>query len=231
MAAKAKDRKCSVPGCTRPYMAKGYCQKHYDQMRNYGYIKPEPDPKTIERCSVNGCNQPSVESEKYCSKHLMQLQNYNQIISEVGRQKKKLCKVSGCTNPAHARGYCNTHYGQLWRSGKISPELRPRRRNAEEGYLSERERQIIRLRYQKERETLERELKRARMIYQVVIGYEGRLRWRREIESLERELRKLNAAEDAEEKRYANLAPLEMSSEPLNEDDIEISVYDDDMDD
>ena len=209
MAPKKKQRTCSVPGCTRSYMAKGYCQKHYDQMRNYGYIKPEPDPKAIERCAVNGCNQPVVDEEKYCSKHLNQLQNYNQIISEVGRSKKKLCKVPGCTNPAHARGYCNTHYGQLWRSGKISPELRPRRRSADEGYLSERERQIIRLRYQKERETLERELKRARMIYQVVIGYEGRLRWRREIESLERELRKLRDAEAAEEKRFENLAPVD----------------------
>ena len=175
---KKKTRVCSVPGCGRAYMAKGYCQKHYDQMRNYGYIKPEPDPKTVERCVVNGCNQPVVEGTKHCSKHLGQLQNFSQIISEVGRTKKKLCKVPGCTNPAHARGYCNTHYGQLWRSGKISPELRPRRKTLEEGYLSDRERQIIRLRYQKERETLERELKRARMIYQVVIGYEGRLRWR-----------------------------------------------------
>lgn len=30
------------------------------------------------------------------------------------------CKVNGCNYPAHARGYCATHYGQLWRTGGVS---------------------------------------------------------------------------------------------------------------
>lgn len=32
---------------------------------------------------------------------------------------KKECTVSGCTNPIHAKGYCNGHYLQIWRCGKI----------------------------------------------------------------------------------------------------------------
>lgn len=38
-------RKCSVPGCNGKYRAKGYCQKHYAQIRNHGKLTPESEHK------------------------------------------------------------------------------------------------------------------------------------------------------------------------------------------
>lgn len=40
---------CSVEGCSNKYHAKGYCQKHYWQMKNYGHIleRTTHDPNEI----------------------------------------------------------------------------------------------------------------------------------------------------------------------------------------
>jgi hypothetical protein len=38
---------------------------------------------------------------------------------------------------------------------------------------------------------LERELKRAQQMYDVVVGFQGRIKWRREIEAVQTEIRKI----------------------------------------
>ncbi len=38
---------------------------------------------------------------------------------------------------------------------------------------------------------LERELKKAQHMYEVVVGFEGRLKWRREVEAVLAEIRKI----------------------------------------
>lgn len=89
------------------------------------------------------------------------------------------CIVEGCDEAVHAKGYCRKHYGQVWRKGAItggcrdSESERPARADLE------------RLR------ALERELKKAEHMYQVVVGYEGRVKWRREMESVKTEISKL----------------------------------------
>jgi hypothetical protein len=42
------DKICSVEGCNRKHCAKGYCQKHYNQMRKKGYIYEQE-----EQCNIN----------------------------------------------------------------------------------------------------------------------------------------------------------------------------------
>jgi hypothetical protein len=41
---------------------------------------------------------------------------------------------------------------------------------------------------------LERELQKARQMYEAVVGFQGRVKWRRQIENLQEELRKLTEA-------------------------------------
>lgn len=44
-------KKCSVEGCENKHCAKGYCKKHYEQMRLYGCItdnKPKPTNEIID---------------------------------------------------------------------------------------------------------------------------------------------------------------------------------------
>lgn len=91
------------------------------------------------------------------------------------------CIVNGCTNKAHAKGYCRKHYGQIWRKGKIYSD--DEERASVERTANRDESDRIR--------ALERELRRAEMMYRNVIGFEGRLKWRREIDEVKKEMRKL----------------------------------------
>jgi hypothetical protein len=100
--------------------------------------------------------------------------------------KPTRCIVEGCPNPAHAKGYCRRHYGQIWRRGMIYDTSRPERQE-EDG---ERHDDLERLR------ALERELQKAKQMYEVVVGFQGRIKWRRQIEAVQEELRRLNEAQE-----------------------------------
>jgi len=94
--------------------------------------------------------------------------------------------VEGCYSPIHAKGYCRRHYGQIWRKGEISP-ARVERESASRSTRADMER----LR------ALERELKKAEHMYQVVVGYEGRVKWRREMDAVKAEIMKLEKLQGA----------------------------------
>ncbi|MBN2714068.1 MAG: hypothetical protein JXR97_16740 [Planctomycetes bacterium] len=94
--------------------------------------------------------------------------------------KESKCIVPGCTNKAHAKGYCRKHYGQIWRKGKIySTEEEKRKEKSINRDDTDRMR------------ALERELRRAEMMYRNVVGFEGRLKWRREIDEVRKEMTRL----------------------------------------
>jgi hypothetical protein len=95
------------------------------------------------------------------------------------------CIVEGCREPAHAKGYCRRHYGQVWRKGAVSPL--PREQDPVRSARADSER----LR------ALERELRKAEHMYQVVVGYEGRIKWRREMEAVKTEISKIEKLVDA----------------------------------
>lgn len=94
--------------------------------------------------------------------------------------KQRQCIVPGCSNKAHAKGYCRKHYGQIWRKGKIYST------SDEEN----REKSVQRDDTDRMR-ALERELRRAEMMYRNVVGFEGRLKWRREIDEVRKEMKRL----------------------------------------
>ena len=91
------------------------------------------------------------------------------------------CIVEGCQSPSHAKGYCRRHYGQIWRRGTIYNDTPKENTTAPESDM----RRDDRLR------ALERELKKAQQMYDVVVGYQGRIKWRREMESVQHEIRKI----------------------------------------
>jgi len=106
---------------------------------------------------------------------------------EVRMPKPIHCIVEACPNPAHAKGYCRRHYGQIWRRGTIYNDT-PRERTLSEGGP----RRDDRLK------ALERELKKAQQMYDVVVGFQGRIKWRREIEAVQHEVRKIMEAEQSD---------------------------------
>jgi len=91
--------------------------------------------------------------------------------------KGAMCGIAGCEYQSHAKGYCRKHYGQIYRKGAIYVaeviEKPPPKNDSDRG------------------RALARELRRAQMMYQNVIGVEGRLRWRRELDEVKKEMGRL----------------------------------------
>jgi len=58
---------------------------------------------------------------------------------------------------------------------------------------------------------LERELKKAQQMYEVVVGFQGRIKWRREMEAVQHEIRKIT---ESEAELEAGLDNDEMSEGP-----------------
>ncbi len=95
------------------------------------------------------------------------------------------CKVVGCESHAHAKGYCNRHYGQIRRNGKIYVHTEGDAARKAGMQFARHEEETYRMR------ALGRELQRAEMMYSNVVGLEGRLKWRREIEDVKKEMIRL----------------------------------------
>jgi hypothetical protein len=95
--------------------------------------------------------------------------------------KPAQCIVEGCPNPSHAKGYCRRHYGQIWRRGAIYNDAPREQTSAPESGM----RRDDRLK------ALERELRKAQQMYEVVVGFQGRIKWRREMEAVQHEIRKI----------------------------------------
>ena len=95
--------------------------------------------------------------------------------------KPAQCVVEGCANHSHAKGYCRRHYGQIWRRGTIYNDAPKEHTTAPESGM----RRDDRLK------TLERELRKAQQMYDVVVGFQGRIKWRREVEAVQYEIRKI----------------------------------------
>ncbi len=102
--------------------------------------------------------------------------------------KPSQCIVEGCTNSSHAKGYCRRHYGQIWRRGMIYNDA-PREQTL--GIESD-------MRRDDRLKALERELRKAQQMYDVVVGFQGRIKWRREMEAVQYEIRKLTESLEVE---------------------------------
>lgn len=70
-----KERKqCSIQGCEKPVLGRGWCSRHYWRWQNYGdpeRLKPKPPRST---CSVEDCGKPTV-GQGLCRKHYKRKRN------------------------------------------------------------------------------------------------------------------------------------------------------------
>jgi len=123
------------------------------------------------------------------------------------------CIVEGCPNPSHAKGYCRRHYGQIWRRGMIYNDTPKEQTTAAESGV----RRDDRLK------ALERELKKAQQMYDVVVGFQGRIKWRREMEAVQYEIRKIM---EADASASSASAPA-VEAPPANESGVAASVESD----
>jgi len=70
-----QNRVCEAPDCSRTQYAKGYCNKHYNQIRSRGKLTPELERAEYTNgdtlCSEHGCPG-SVVAKGLCMTHYQQ---------------------------------------------------------------------------------------------------------------------------------------------------------------
>lgn len=68
---------CTLPGCDKKTVARGYCTMHYQRWRTYG-DPGEPEPRKVSgqtTCRVEGCGS-QADSRHLCFKHYKRWQMF-----------------------------------------------------------------------------------------------------------------------------------------------------------
>jgi HNH endonuclease len=114
---------CSVDGCEKRAVSRGFCDKHYRRWWKYG--DPEKGARSqIKPCSVAGCPHPG-EARTLCHGHYLALLRRGEWPTRLlSDRKAKGCVVAGCGRAAHARGLCRTHVDRLRKHGDVLEEVR-----------------------------------------------------------------------------------------------------------
>jgi len=120
---------CSVEGCTKRKLARGWCAMHYERWRKHGTTDPQ---RQFAECTVEGCALPTRSAHSpYCEMHYYRLRRTGTTANPpriTGR-----CLADGCTADAthggqkfglKTAGYCRMHYLRLKKRGDVNFEFR-----------------------------------------------------------------------------------------------------------
>ena len=110
----AKGRGCSVDGCTRVHLARGFCHFHYYRWKRTG--NPEPElPERFATCSINGCLRKHY-GRGFCRMHWDRVRRTGRPGSAqpLRETNDRYCSVAECLDQHFAKGFCKRHY-HLWR--------------------------------------------------------------------------------------------------------------------
>lgn len=74
--SEKNNRVCKAEGCDRKVYAKGCCNKHYNQLRTYGELRPDLEraeySSGASECSEYGCHA-KVVAKGLCNTHYQQV--------------------------------------------------------------------------------------------------------------------------------------------------------------
>lgn len=111
------ERTCSIDGCDRAYVARGWCGMHYQRWWK-GQSLGGPNPKTRQdapdTCTIEGCDDPHL-ARGWCSLHYQRWLLQGDVYWQP-ETFPDVCTVEGCDRTdMQARGWCQKHYGR-WRN-------------------------------------------------------------------------------------------------------------------
>lgn len=105
---------CTVPGCTRPHKARGYCPAHLQRwMRgvDVNVVLRSRDATPKEHCSEPECLE-TVKAKGLCKMHYARLLRHGFLTAKMRAKEPKACTVLGCENHQYAKGICHPHYAR-----------------------------------------------------------------------------------------------------------------------
>lgn len=122
-------KKCKFKGCSKPFVARGYCTGHYRQYRTGKELRPLGIRRyeNGQLCKFEGCLRPASEKD-LCGAHRKQQRKGTKLrpLKWQRRTDKQPCKFKGCGKRPLVRGYCSGHHQQLC-DGRPLRKLKPRR--------------------------------------------------------------------------------------------------------
>ena len=82
----ASNELCKAPGCDKPVYAKGYCNKHYNQIRVHGKLRPDLERTRYDdgdrTCSEEGC-EGEVIAKGLCMAHYQQYRRAKEMEKQI----------------------------------------------------------------------------------------------------------------------------------------------------
>lgn len=117
------DRTCTIEGCGKTLLARGWCSMHYRRWRKTG------DPGAAEssfyrkpglQCSVDGCEKEAA-TRRMCPMHYQRWRTRGNVGSS-GRERMdhrgQVCAVEGCGQRRRHLEWCTSHYSQQRKTGE-----------------------------------------------------------------------------------------------------------------
>lgn len=122
---------CSVDGCDRDVVARGWCRRHYARWQRTGQLGAR-SWEHQSSCSVDGCDR-SSESGGYCSMHRWRIRAAGEPgpVKALRTRQEGACSVDGCERPQARRNLCRAHYKRLRAGRELSGPIQPRSKQSE----------------------------------------------------------------------------------------------------
>lgn len=125
---KQKPGKCSVDGCGRDYLARGFCMLHYHRACRSGEIIRRP--LTIVNsgpCPVVGCGKPKY-GVGLCQAHYEKFKKYGDPLGVAPKKTGNPCSTNECRGLSVAAGLCRNCYARWQNRGTVEYSLKHLRR-------------------------------------------------------------------------------------------------------
>lgn len=124
---------CSIEGCNKPHLARGWCSKHYTRWQRHG----DPNRQTRnwsnedDPCLVDGCQRRGRRIRGMCILHYHRSRDRRSLDAPVRRVDRDApCHVDGCQRKCTHRDLCRLHYERWQKTGEVGP---PHRKKAPNG--------------------------------------------------------------------------------------------------
>lgn len=87
MAKQQNIKNCTVDGCEKPLLARGYCTMHLQRVRKYG--DPARGRLPAKTCIVDGCESKN-DTRGMCGKHYQRFVRYGNVHHVTSEQDRRI---------------------------------------------------------------------------------------------------------------------------------------------